>query len=113
MILNHLPGYPDGISRGSNGIYWMTLISPRKPILEGFMNQPLVIKMIAKLPDFLQPAPGNFLHILGINSEGEIIYNLQKENPSFGQISSVQESYGQLYFGSLTQNGIGRIPLPK
>ncbi|MEM6378517.1 MAG: SMP-30/gluconolactonase/LRE family protein, partial [Bacteroidota bacterium] len=81
--------------------------------LEQFMNQPIVIKMISKLPDFLQPAPGNFLHILGINAEGEIVYNIQKENPSFAQISSVQESYGQLFFGSLTQNGIGRIALPK
>lgn len=113
VIIDNLPGYPDGISRGSNGIYWLTLISPRKGILEKYMNQPLVIKMIAKLPEFLQPAPGNFLHILGINAEGEIVYNIQKENPTFGQISSVQESYGQLFFGSLNQSGIGRIPIPQ
>lgn len=113
VLLDNLPGYPDGISKGSNGIYWVTLISPRKPILEQFMNEPMVIKMISKLPSFLQPAPGNFLHILGINAAGKIVYNIQKENPTFAQISSVQESYGQLFFGSLTQSGIGRIALPR
>lgn len=113
VLLNNLPGYPDGISRGSNGIFWLTLISPRKAVLEQLFPQPYLIKMVAKLPPVLRPAPGRFLHIIGINGEGKIIHNIQQKVPNFAQVSSVQEAYGQLFLGSLSENGIGRIPVPR
>ena len=113
ILLENLPGYPDGISRGSNGIYWLTLISPRKAFLEKYMSQPIVMKMVSKLPAALRPAPGRFLHILGINAEGKIIHNIQQKTPNFAQVSSVQEAYGQLFLGSLSENGVGRIPVPQ
>jgi len=113
VLLDNLPGYPDGISRGSNGIFWLTLISPRKPLLEKYMSQPLVLKMVSKLPAALRPAPGRFLHILGINAEGKIIHNIQQTTPDFAQVSSVQEAYGQLFLGSLSENGVGRIAVPR
>lgn len=112
VLLENLPGYPDGISRGSNGIYWLTLISPRKAFLEKYMSQPIVMKMVSKLPAALHPAPGRFLHILGIDAEGNIVHNIQQKAPTFAQISSVQEAYGQLFLGSLSENGVGRISVP-
>lgn len=113
VILSNLPGYPDGISRGSNGVYWLTLISPRKPLLEKLMPQPILTKMISRLPEALLPKPGRFVHLLGINREGKIIHNIQVEHPNFAQISSVQEAYGQLFLGSLVESGIGRLPVPQ
>lgn len=113
VLLNNLPGYPDGISRGSNGIYWLTLISPRKSYLEKFFPQPFVIKMVAKLPPVLRPAPGHFLNIVGINADGKTIHNIQQKDPNFAEVSSVQEAYGQLFLGSLGENGIGRIAVPR
>lgn len=113
VLLTNLPGYPDGISRGSNGVFWLSLISPRKPLLEKLMPRSQLIKMLAKLPAFLHPSPGRFLHILGINAQGEILHNIQQPSPDFSQISSVQEAYGQLFLGSLSENGIGRLEVPR
>jgi len=113
FILENLPGYPDGISQGGNNVFWLTLISPRKGYLEQLLPKPFLTKMISRLPNFLQPAPTRYGMVLGIDQNGKIIHNLQSSKPNFAQISSVQETYGQLFFGSLGETGIGRIPVPQ
>ena len=112
ITMQNLPGYPDGISRGTNGIYWLPIISPRKAYLEQVFPYPMAGKMISRLPNFLQPAPDRFNMILGINEQGDIIHSIQMDRPPFAAIASVQEAYGQLFLGSLEDNGIGKIGVP-
>ena len=44
VFIQNLPGFPDGISRGTNGVYWMTLVSPRNPKLDRLMEKPFYRK---------------------------------------------------------------------
>lgn len=107
VFIDNLPGFPDGISSGSDGIYWLTLISPRNPIIDKLSDQPFIRKSIARLPEFLQPAPERYAAILGLNQNGEVVYNFQKNECKFSQISSVQQWKNDLYFGSLGEAGVG------
>ena len=113
IFIDNLPGYPDGISQGSNGIFWLTLISPRKPALDKLMTLPFFRKMIVRLPDPLQPAPERYGFVLGLNRNGKVVYNLQDPAGGYAQISSVQEFEGHLYFGSLAETGVGKIRIPR
>lgn len=113
VFIQNLPGFPDGISKGTNGIFWLTLVSPRDPKLDKLMKKPFYRKIIARLPDGLQPKPQRYGFVLGINERAQVIYNLQDPNGKFAQITSAQEFEGQLYFGSLSENGIGTIQRPK
>jgi sugar lactone lactonase YvrE len=111
-LIDNLPGYPDGISTGADGIFWLTLVSPRKPVLEALMPWPFLRKVVMRLPERLIPAPGNYGFVLGLNAEGEVVHNLQDPAAAFTQISSVQENEGMLYLGSLVEDAIGRLPVP-
>ena len=113
VFIQNLPGFPDGISSGSDGIFWLTLVSPRNPKLDGLMEKPFQRKIIARLPNSLQPAAERYGFVLGINERAQIIYNLQDPKGKFAQITNVQEFEGQLYLGSLTDNGIGTIQRPR
>ncbi len=113
VFIQNLPGFPDGISSGSDGIFWLTLVSPRNPKLDLLMEKPFQRKIIARLPDALQPAVERYGFILGINERAQIIYNLQDPGGKFAQITNVQEFEGQLYLGSLADNGIGTIQRPR
>ncbi|MEZ5038338.1 MAG: SMP-30/gluconolactonase/LRE family protein [Saprospiraceae bacterium] len=113
VFIQNLPGFPDGISKGTNGIFWLTLVSPRDPKLDKLMEKPFYRKIIARLPDSLQPAPQRYGFVLGINERAQVIYNLQDPTGKFAQITNAQEFEGQLYFGSLIENGIGTIQRPK
>ncbi|MEL7223169.1 MAG: SMP-30/gluconolactonase/LRE family protein, partial [Bacteroidota bacterium] len=70
VFIDNLPAFPDGISRGSNGIFWLAMISPRNPIIDQLSDQPFLRKAIARLPDWAQPAPEVHAGILGINAAG-------------------------------------------
>ena len=96
-------------SRGSDGIFWLAMISPRNSLIDNLSERPFLRKIIARLPTWLQPAPATHAGVLGINSQGEVVYNIQDPGGKFSQISSVQEWNGHLYFGSLGRDGIGYL----
>ena len=39
-----LPGYPDNIARGSDGLIWVTIASPRDPLVERLQRGPLWLR---------------------------------------------------------------------
>ncbi|MCB9081372.1 MAG: SMP-30/gluconolactonase/LRE family protein [Lewinellaceae bacterium] len=111
IFIDNLPGFPDGISRGSDGIFWLTLLSPRNALVDKLMPYPFFRKALLRLPESLKPAPERYPCVLGLDSAGKVVYNLQDPAAPFAQISSVQEANGYLYFASLFENGVGRISL--
>ena len=113
ILIDNLPGFPDGISQGSGGIFWLPIISRRDALLDWIMPRPWARRLIVRLPDFLQPAPERYSFILGINSQGEVVYNLQGPSGKFAQISSVQEYKGLLFLGSLGDDGLGVVARPE
>ena len=66
------------------------------------------------MPHLLQPAPERHGFVLGIDSNGNVVYNLQDPSPeSFSPITSIEEDNGMLYLGSLEYAGIARIKRPE
>ncbi|PSR11634.1 MAG: gluconolactonase [Bacteroidetes bacterium] len=107
ILIDNLPAFPDGISRGSDGIFWLALVSPRNPLLDKWSAQPFLRKLIARLPSWLQPAPEKYGAVLGLNSQGEVVYNLQDPAGKYEQVTSVQQWGNDLYLGSLGRDGVG------
>ncbi len=113
ILMDNLPGIPDGISSNGKGIFWVAFPSKRKEIIDNLAGKPFVRKMVMRLPESMQPAPDRYGFIIGIDGEGNIIHNLHDPNPeSFSPITSVEEHEGYLYLGSLTYEGFGRIKAP-
>lgn len=113
IFVQNLPGFPDGISTGNSGVFWLALVSPRNPLVDGLAQKPFLRKVIARLPSFLQPDAQKYACVLGLNAAGEVVYNLQEPSGRpFSVITSVQEHGGRLYLGSLLEPAIGVLPLP-
>jgi sugar lactone lactonase YvrE len=111
-LIENLPGFPDGISTGTNGIFWIALASPRDPTLDRLLPWPFLRKVVYRLPEFLQPAPRSFGFILGVDAQGTVVHNLQDPEGAYAPITSVQEHGGFLYLGSIIEPAFGRIPAP-
>ncbi len=107
LFLENLPFYPDGISRGENGIFWVAMQSPRNGLMDALSNKPFLRKVIARVPNALLPKPKNYSFILGVDEKGNVKYNLQDPDAGFAQITSIQQFGNKLYLGSLYENGIG------
>jgi sugar lactone lactonase YvrE len=113
VFIDNLPGIPDGISRGYEGVFWVALFSPRVPDLDAMSGKPFLRKLAFRLPQALQPKPVMHGFVLGLNPDGQVIYNLQDASATaYAPITSVEQKGDMLYLGSLTASSIGRVPAP-
>jgi sugar lactone lactonase YvrE len=112
IFIDNLPGFPDGISQGKDGIFWMAIVSPRKPDLDQISTSVFMKNLVAKLPKILQPAPVHYGFVLGIDTNGKVRYNLQDPTAKFSEITSVQQFGEDLYLGTLYEQSIAKIKVP-
>jgi sugar lactone lactonase YvrE len=57
VLVEHLPGVPDGICRASAGGFWVSLVVPIKPIAR-LLRSRLLRAVLAWMPQGLRPPPG-------------------------------------------------------
>jgi sugar lactone lactonase YvrE len=112
-FIDNLPGFPDGISSNGRDTFWLAIVNRRDSTLDSLLRHPFWRKVVMRLPGFLQPAIKRYAFVLALDANGKVIRNLQDPSPQcFAQIANVVEHKGNLYFGSIGENTIGRMPVP-
>lgn len=109
VILSGLPGFPDNVSAGENGLFWLGIMSPRSPIIDRLAAKPFWRKMILRLPEFMKPQPQAYGMVLGINSDGEVVQNLQAPSGVLYATTGVVETANNLYITSLTAPFLAKV----
>ncbi|MEE2743820.1 MAG: SMP-30/gluconolactonase/LRE family protein, partial [Bdellovibrionota bacterium] len=114
VILENLPGFPDGISSNGKGIFWLALIDKRDAFLDFILPYPFIRGLLLNLPTFLSPPRPKQGFVLGIDETGKIISNFQDlEGEVFPAVTSIQQFGNDLYLGSLRNKFYGVFPLEK
>lgn len=112
VFIDNLPGFPDGISSNGRDTFWLALVNRRDKTLDALQPHPFLKKVVLRLPNFLQPNIKRYAFALGLDSNGKVVRNMQDPSPQcFTQIANVVEHKGSLYFGSIGERAIGRMPL--
>ncbi len=111
IFMENLPGFPDGISQGLGGLFWIALVSPRQPALDDIASNTFMKNIVAKLPAAVQPAPVHYGFVLGVDGNGQVQYNLQDPKGGFAEITSVQQFGDVIYLGSLYEDKIAKYSL--
>ena len=112
VFIDNLPGFPDGISSNGRGTFWLALVNRRDPTLDALLPHPFLRKIVMRLPSFLQPDIKRYAFALALDTNGRVVRNLQDPSPQcFTQIANIVEHKGNLYFGSIGESAIGRLPL--
>lgn len=100
-IIENLPGFPDNISTGLEGRFWMALISPRNKLVDNLSEKPFLRKVIQRMPKFIRPRATAYGHIIAIDGNGRVLKDLQDPKTGYPQNTSVTETKEFLYIGSL------------
>lgn len=112
VFIENLPGFPDNITYNGRDLFWLALYSPRTADLDRMLPLPFLRKLVWRLPRALQPAPAQHGMVLGLSLDGQVRHNLQDSGPgAFAPITSARQGPEHLYFGSLTQPSMARLPL--
>ena len=109
VLLDNLPGFPDNIRRGHRGRFWIGFAAPRNQLLDELSDNPLVRKIVQRLPDALRPKATRFSHVIAINGEGQVLMNLHDPSARFPTLTGVLETRDNLYLTSLFGHSLPRI----
>lgn len=108
VVLDDLPGYPDNMSIGSDGLVWCALASSRNPLLEAIFKLPArARKVLAKVPEGLGPAPEDVVWVIAFDFDGNRVHDVRPRDVDYTFVTSVAERDGVLYFGTIVDNALG------
>ena len=105
-----LPGYPDNISRGSDGLIWVSLASPRDPVVESLQSAPVwVRKAVTRIPEALQPKPKRTVRVQAYDDAGTLVHDLDVRTDRYHLVTGVREHDGRVWLGSLHEPAIAVV----
>lgn len=112
VFVDNLPGFPDNLAVDSEGRYWVAFPTLRNRQVDTLHRYPWLKELVARLPESLQPAPEDYGLVLVFDGRGELLASLHDpEGTHLQEITSVNPHDGFLYFGSLHNDRIGRLPV--
>jgi len=94
-------------------VFWVALPTPRNSALEALAGWPWLRKVVQRMPAQLREQKlGRMAWVLAFNTDGQVVHDLQDPSGSYGPVTSVTETSGRLYFGSIGTAAIGWVPTP-
>jgi sugar lactone lactonase YvrE len=112
VLADNLPGFPDNISTGPDGLIWVAVGSPRNAMLDRLHRMhPAFRKAVWALPERLQPAAIKALWVLGLDTDGRVVHDLRGPGDEFTMVTGVRVHEGKIYLGSLVERAIGVLDL--
>jgi sugar lactone lactonase YvrE len=108
-----LPGHPDNIALGSDGLVWVTVASPTDTTLTVLQKSPRAVRgMVRRLPERLKPKPKETARVMAFDSVGRVLHDLEFDATRWHLATGVREHDGRVWLGSLMQPAIavGDVP---
>jgi len=113
IIIDNLPGFPDNITLGTEGRFWVAIPSERNALLDRLLDAPGIFRQLLwALPDRLQPDATRIGLVVAIDGSGGVRACLHGDGRNFHYITGVREHAGVLYLGSLMEPAVASIPVP-
>jgi sugar lactone lactonase YvrE len=112
LLAQDLPGYPDNIARGSDGLIWVTIASPRDPVVERLQGGPMFLRRAAtRIPEATQPKPKRTVRVQALDDTGRVVHDVDVQTDAYHMVTGVREHEGRVWLGSLHEPAIAFIDL--
>lgn len=106
-LASDLEGYPDNIARGSDGLIWVTIASPKDPAVELLHQSPMWLrKAVLKLPEALQPEPKRTVRVMAFDDAGAVVHDCSLAADGYHMATGVREHEGRVWLGSLREPAV-------
>jgi sugar lactone lactonase YvrE len=116
FLVTDLPGYPDNIASGSDGLIWVTIASPLDPVVERISQAPMWLRRtVTKVPDALQPQPKKTVRVQAYDDAGTLVHDLDvpaaQRGAGYHMVTGVREHEGKVWLGSLEEPAVAVLDL--
>lgn len=111
-LVTDLPGYPDNVALGSDGLIWVTIASPTDPVVEMLHRAPWAIQSMAlRIPEGLQPKAKRTVRVQAYDNAGTLVHDIDLKSPEFHMVTGVREHDGTVWLGSLEEPRVASFRL--
>ena len=114
VFVDNLPGFPDNVSTGTDGLIWVAMGSPRdrrrRPA--GAAAAPRCARRSGPCRPGCSRARRHTVWVYALSPDGEVVHDLQAPGDRFGFVTGVREHHGTVHMGSLTGDTVGLFDLP-
>ncbi|GAB3114830.1 SMP-30/gluconolactonase/LRE family protein [Janibacter alkaliphilus] len=112
LLCADLPGYPDNISRGSDGLVWVTVAAPPDPALGMLQRSPGLVRTLARrVPQVAKPRPRRSVRVVAVDAGGTVVHDLGADAAGWHMATGVREQDGRVWLGSLAEPAIAWLPV--
>jgi sugar lactone lactonase YvrE len=113
ILVDNLPGSPDGISLSPAGDLLIAFYSPRSKTIDLVQKFAWLKNILARLPKSYLPKPESYGFVGRYNLQGEPLATLHDPSGQvLANVTSVEEFAGRLYIGSLQTDAVGVVAGP-
>jgi len=111
ILIDNLPGFPDGVASDGHGTFWVALYALRNPALDRLVHpRPWLKRLVARLPKSMQGRAEPYGLILAIDGDGRVLRSLHDPGGErISHVTSVEPVDGALYLGTVKEASIGRV----
>lgn len=110
VFLDGLGGFPDNISIGSDGLLWISLPTIRNGLLDRLLpHHPIPRRVIAMLPERLQPQPKDLVWVQAYDLEGNLVHDVETSHPDFAFVTAVTEHNGVVWLAAVEMQPLARF----
>ena len=111
-LAQDLPGYPDNIARGSDGLIWVTIGSPTDKLVERLQGGPMFVRRsVTRIPERLQPKPKRTVRVQALDDTGTVVHDVDIKTDGYHMVTGVREHDGRVWLGSLHEPAIAVVSL--
>ena len=112
LLVSSLPGYPDNIARGSDGLIWVAIASPGDALVERIQRAPWWVRRAAtRVPTRLQPGPRRTVHVQAYDDHGRLVHDVDVPADGFHMVTGVREHSGRVWLSSLNEAALAVVDL--
>ncbi|MCH9733950.1 MAG: SMP-30/gluconolactonase/LRE family protein [Actinomycetia bacterium] len=106
-LVENLPGCPDNMSLGSDGLVWVSIAAPRNALLDRLLPRAGFVRtLLWNLPKFVRPKAAPIAWVMAFDLEGDLVYDLRTDDGSYHFVTSVAERDGTVVAASLHENDV-------
>jgi len=112
LLVDDLPGYPDNIARGSDGLIWVAIPSTKVALLERLLQGPAVLRRVAaRIPQRLQPEAVRVVRVMAFDDTGALVHDWTHDASDYHMVVGVREHRGRVWVGSLVEPAVAWFDL--
>ncbi len=114
LLASELPGYPDNIARGSDGLIWVTIASPLDPVVEMLRAAPRRCSCARRsraCPSSSSPSRSGPCTSRPTTTTGRLVHDVGAAGDTFHMVTGVREHHGEIWLGSLHEPALAVISL--